>query len=166
MAAQNRALSQFMARSVSVLVVTDVAARGLDLPVLDIIIHFDFPANAKVFVHRTGRTARAGRKGECYGLMVKEEIPHWIDLCFFLGVKPTFATIKEVLFGSKPQIQHKEPAKMKKVNEKEDDEKKEGDDENEKMKLNEPEFVLGIFPSHHLSLCCSSVTNISSSSSV
>jgi len=46
-----------------VLVATDVAARGLDLPDLDLVIHADLPQNRDMLVHRSGRTGRAGRKG-------------------------------------------------------------------------------------------------------
>ena len=42
---------------------TDVAARGLDLPELDLVIHADLPTNKETMLHRSGRTGRAGRKG-------------------------------------------------------------------------------------------------------
>ncbi|KAF7775909.1 hypothetical protein Agabi119p4_4302 [Agaricus bisporus var. burnettii] len=58
----------------SVLLATDVAARGLDLPNVDVVIQFDPPSDPKAFSHRCGRTARAGRSGRAYVLLVGREI--------------------------------------------------------------------------------------------
>jgi ATP-dependent RNA helicase RhlE len=61
--ARRKALERFAAGRVDVLVATDVAARGLDLDGITHVINFDPPADRKDYVHRVGRTARAGRSG-------------------------------------------------------------------------------------------------------
>ncbi|XP_062009209.1 DEAD-box ATP-dependent RNA helicase 53, mitochondrial-like [Rosa rugosa] len=60
---RERALSGFRDGRFDVLVATDVAARGLDVPNVDLVIHYELPNNSEIFVHRSGRTGRAGKKG-------------------------------------------------------------------------------------------------------
>jgi ATP-dependent RNA helicase DDX54/DBP10 len=86
-AARKIALATFKSGKANVMVVTDVAARGIDVPLLDNVINYDFPANAKLFVHRVGRVARAGRKGIAHSILVKEELGYVVDLHLFLGRK-------------------------------------------------------------------------------
>lgn len=62
-AERNAALSALRDGRAQVCIATDVAARGLDLPDLDLVIHADLPTNKATFLHRSGRTGRAGRKG-------------------------------------------------------------------------------------------------------
>ncbi|OJJ44993.1 hypothetical protein ASPZODRAFT_70202 [Penicilliopsis zonata CBS 506.65] len=69
----------------NILVVTDVAARGIDIPVLANVINYDFPSQPKIFVHRVGRTARAGQKGWSYSLVRDADAPYMLDLQLFLG---------------------------------------------------------------------------------
>ena len=71
----------------NILVVTDVAARGIDIPILANVINYDFPAQPKIFVHRVGRTARAGRKGWSYSLVRDADAPYLLDLQLFLAKK-------------------------------------------------------------------------------
>lgn len=68
-----------------ILVVTDVAARGIDIPILANVINYDFPSQPKIFVHRVGRTARAGNKGWSYSLVRDADVPYLLDLQLFLG---------------------------------------------------------------------------------
>lgn len=82
-------LAAFRTGKQPVLVVTDVAARGIDVPLIDHVIHYHFPPSPKLFVHRSGRAARAGRIGFCWGLVEPDELPYMIDLHLFLGRKPT-----------------------------------------------------------------------------
>ncbi|KAI1083424.1 ATP-dependent RNA helicase DBP10 [Whalleya microplaca] len=71
----------------NILVVTDVAARGIDIPILANVINYDFPPQPKVFVHRVGRTARAGQRGWSYSLVRDTDAPYLLDLQLFLGKK-------------------------------------------------------------------------------
>ncbi|CAL1705033.1 unnamed protein product [Somion occarium] len=59
--------------SPSILLATDVAARGLDLPDVDVVVQFDPPSDPKAFSHRCGRTARAGRSGRAWAMLVGRE---------------------------------------------------------------------------------------------
>jgi len=67
--ARNRALGDFKAGRVNVLVATDVAARGLDIAQLPLVINYDLPAAPHDYVHRVGRTGRAGRPGRALSLV-------------------------------------------------------------------------------------------------
>jgi len=69
----------------NILVVTDVAARGIDIPILANVINYDFPSQPKVYVHRVGRTARAGQKGWSYSMVRDSDTPYLLDLQLFLG---------------------------------------------------------------------------------
>lgn len=78
-------MDQFRRGLTNILVVTDVAARGIDIPVLENVVNFDFPHGARVFVHRVGRTARAGRQGWAWSFITNPELPYLLDLQLFLG---------------------------------------------------------------------------------
>lgn len=68
---------------------TDVAARGIDVPLIDHVIHYHFPPSPKLFIHRSGRCARAGRIGFCWGLVEPDELAYMMDLHLFLGRRPS-----------------------------------------------------------------------------
>eukprot|EP01117_Protostelium_nocturnum_P006989 TRINITY_DN2505_c0_g1_i2.p1 TRINITY_DN2505_c0_g1~~TRINITY_DN2505_c0_g1_i2.p1 ORF type:complete len:774 (+),score=265.95 TRINITY_DN2505_c0_g1_i2:62-2383(+) len=78
-------LAKFRGNQSKILLVTDVAARGIDVPLLDNVINYDFPPKQKLFVHRAGRVARMGRPGTAYSLVAGDEIPYMIDLFLYLG---------------------------------------------------------------------------------
>lgn len=70
---RDEVLLQFANHSCSILVATDVAARGLDIPDVPLVINYDLPASPEVYVHRIGRTGRAGKKGTALSLYVAAE---------------------------------------------------------------------------------------------
>ncbi|GAB4823750.1 hypothetical protein N2152v2_010796 [Parachlorella kessleri] len=84
-AARKINVAKFRANKVQFLIVTDVAARGIDIPLLDNVVNYDFPPKPKLFVHRAGRAARAGRTGTAYSLLTREELPYLLDLHLFLS---------------------------------------------------------------------------------
>lgn len=77
--------AKFQQRQVKALIVTDVAARGIDIPHLDFVINFHFPGKPKLFIHRVGRCARAGRSGTAYSIFSTEDQAHMMDLHLFLN---------------------------------------------------------------------------------
>ncbi|KAL9098621.1 MAG: hypothetical protein Q9163_005756 [Psora crenata] len=80
-------VQDFRTGMTNILVVTDVAARGIDIPILANVINYDFPPQGKLFVHRVGRTARAGQRGWSYSLVRASDAPYLLDLQLFLGKK-------------------------------------------------------------------------------
>jgi superfamily II DNA/RNA helicase len=72
--ARLRALERFKAGEVRILVATDVAARGLDIDDLPVVVNVDLPIVAEDYVHRTGRTGRAGASGEAVSLVCADEV--------------------------------------------------------------------------------------------
>ena len=72
-AARTKALENFKKGKVQVLVATDVAARGIDIDLLPVVINFNLPMVAEDYIHRIGRTARAGKEGEAISLVCAEE---------------------------------------------------------------------------------------------
>ena len=72
-AARTKALENFKKGKVQVLVATDVAARGIDIDLLPVVINFNLPMVAEDYIHRIGRTARAGKEGEAISLVCADE---------------------------------------------------------------------------------------------
>jgi ATP-dependent RNA helicase DDX54/DBP10 len=83
--ARSQQMELFRRGKTSLLVVTDIAARGIDIPVLENVVNYDFPHGSRVFVHRVGRTARAGRQGWAWSFVTNPELPYLLDLQMFLG---------------------------------------------------------------------------------
>lgn len=101
-------IGKFVHRKAMVLVVTDVAARGIDIPLLDNVVNYNFPSKAKLFLHRVGRVGRAGRSGTTFSMICPDEMPFVYDLHLFLGRPVQIATPEhspdvDGVFGRVPQ---------------------------------------------------------------
>ena len=80
-----KALDAFKAGTIRVLVATDVAARGIDIEALPFVVNYDLPHNAEDYVHRIGRTGRAGAKGEAISLVSESETRYLKDIEKLIG---------------------------------------------------------------------------------
>ena len=76
---RERALLKFRNGSVKILITTDLAARGLDIPEVEFIIHYQLPYTKDAFVHRNGRTARMNAKGTAYLIFAEDEAFPYLD---------------------------------------------------------------------------------------
>ena len=72
--ARDKVMNKFRNGNISILVATDVAARGLDIDNVDVVINYDVPQNPDDYIHRIGRTARAGKTGLAFTLVVDDEM--------------------------------------------------------------------------------------------
>ena len=86
-AARLGALGKFRSGGRDVLVATDVAARGLDVPRVDAVVNYDLPADGATYVHRVGRTARAGRAGRSVSVVTQYDVEVWQRIEATLGRK-------------------------------------------------------------------------------
>jgi superfamily II DNA/RNA helicase len=84
---RRRALREFMEGKVRVLVATEVAARGLDIPDLEYVVNYDLPFLAEDYVHRIGRTGRAGKRGMAISFVSREEERTLLEIEALIGQK-------------------------------------------------------------------------------
>ena len=118
--ARTKALKGFKDNSIRVLVATDIAARGLDIPLLPHVINFELPNVPEDYVHRIGRTGRAGASGEAISLVSQEEEAYLKSIEKLLGQKIIvsqlegfdLSTIKDEIKTERPKQQPRnKPAK-------------------------------------------------------
>jgi len=82
---RNQTLKEFKEKEVQILVASDVAARGLDVDKLGLVINFDVPINAEDYVHRIGRTGRAGKEGKAFTFVTEPDKKLWNAVEKFIG---------------------------------------------------------------------------------
>jgi len=99
--AREKALDKFRSGKIDVLVATDVAARGIDIDDVTHVINYQCPEDEKTYVHRIGRTGRAGRTGIAITLVDWDDVPRWqlIDKALDLGIPDPIET-----YSSSPHL--------------------------------------------------------------
>ena len=96
--ARETALEKFKDGEVRVLVATDIAARGLDIPALDCVINYELPNPVSNYAHRIGRTGRALQEGQVINLVAHHEAAHFKAIEKYEGARCT----REVIEGFEP----------------------------------------------------------------
>jgi len=84
---RERVMLDFKNRRIIYLIATDVAARGIDIKNISHVINYDMPNDIETYIHRIGRTARAGASGESITFVTNEEIPDLLRIENFVKVK-------------------------------------------------------------------------------
>ena len=94
--ARNEALNKFKAGNLRVLVATDLASRGIDIQSLPHVINYELPRSPKDYIHRIGRTGRAGTEGEAISLISTEELHHFHVIQKKMGKRVTLVQTREL----------------------------------------------------------------------
>jgi ATP-independent RNA helicase DbpA len=90
---RDEVLVRFSNRSLAVLVASDVAARGLDVKELACVVNYELPSDPDIYLHRVGRTARAGHSGLALSLVAPREMNRAVQLKERHGIEPRWATV-------------------------------------------------------------------------
>ena len=131
------ALNKFKGKARNILVATDVASRGLDIPAVDLVVNYDVPQHAKNYIHRVGRTARAGKAGRALVLVTQYDVQLYQKIEALLGFKlPEFEVDKDAVMLEHERVldaQRKARVELKQSEKDEEDpdidtEEKAGDD--------------------------------------
>ncbi|PWA85007.1 DEAD-box ATP-dependent RNA helicase 10 [Artemisia annua] len=126
------ALNKFKAGECNILICTDVASRGLDIPSVDMVINYDVPTNSKDYIHRVGRTARAGRSGVAISLVNQYELEWYIQIEKLIGKKlPEFPAQEEEVLLLLERVSEAKRLSQMKIKEEGGKRRRGGDDDDE-----------------------------------
>lgn len=99
------ALNKFKAKNRSILISTDVASRGLDIPHVDVVLNLNIPTHSKDYIHRVGRTARAGRSGKAITFVTQYDVELYQRIEQLLGKKlPLYACEEDEVMALQERV--------------------------------------------------------------
>jgi ATP-dependent RNA helicase DDX47/RRP3 len=114
------ALAKFRAGERGILIATDVASRGLDIPAVDCVLNYDIPANSKDYVHRVGRTARAGRTGKSVSMVTQYDVEGYQRIEQLIGKRlPIYDVPKEAVGLLQARVYEAQRIAMQQIREEE-----------------------------------------------
>merc|ERR1712183_293574 len=117
-------LNKFKSKTRSILLATDVASRGLDIPHVDVVSNYDIPTHSKDYIHRVGRTARAGRAGKSITIVSQYDIELYQRIEQLLGKKlPLYDTTEEEVMILSERVAEAQRFAQKELKELEDKKK-------------------------------------------
>ena len=111
--ARTAALKGFKDGKVRILVATDIAARGLDIPLLPYVLNLDLPNEPEAYVHRIGRTGRAGAGGEAISFCSEDELEYLQDIEKLTGLKLDQSEVPGFEVGTAPALTEEELKQIK-----------------------------------------------------
>lgn len=129
------ALNKFKVKSSSVLLATDVASRGLDIPHVDVVINYDLPQHSKDYIHRVGRTARAGRYGKSISFVTQYDVEMYQKIEHLINKKlPLYETVEQevmVLLERVVEAERLARIEQKEMDDKSSKRKRDSDDDDD-----------------------------------
>ncbi|XP_033119042.1 probable ATP-dependent RNA helicase DDX47 [Anneissia japonica] len=131
-------LNKFKGKLRTILIATDVASRGLDIPHVDVVINFDIPTHSKDYIHRVGRTARAGRSGKAITFVTQYDVELYQRIEQLIGKQlPLFKTEEEEVMMLMERVN--EAQRYAKIEMKEKEDKK-----GKRKNLDDSEETIGV----------------------
>ncbi|XP_075498670.1 DEAD-box ATP-dependent RNA helicase 10 [Primulina tabacum] len=131
------ALNQFKAGECNILICTDVASRGLDIPSVDMVINYDIPTNSKDYIHRVGRTARAGRSGVAIAIVNQYELEWYLQIEKLIGKKlPQYSAQEDEVLLLLERVTEAKRISQMKIKESGGKKKRKGDEDDGEEDMN------------------------------